>query len=212
MKSPGGGGSGLRDRDRRALFLGGTVAFAALFVRFAALPYVAEVQRLQDAVSVERETLARERGMLAEIERMDGAVSRLEESVGEWEGRLLPKGELEATARLSDHLTEVAEASGILLQRIDGRAPEVELTGLRPRAASVRALGDLEGMLRFLHDLESSNLLVRVDRIQLSPSGVRTADPEEARALSLTAVVRGYSFAEGLGDRPPTGAGARGEP
>jgi hypothetical protein len=162
------------------------------------VPLVAEVVRLRDMVTLEREALARERGVLEETPRLEALVSRLEEAVDQWKGRLLPAASIEASATLSDHLNRSARVSGILLQRIDGRSIDGGDYGvLRFHSASVRAVGDLEGVLRFLHRLENDDLLVRVEQIQLATSPLRAADRSEPQSLALTAVVSGFSFSQG---------------
>lgn len=188
------GWSRLGRRERRVIALGAVVILLALGYRFGFHPYRLAVSTQADAVAAQRAALARERGMVRSVSELGSRAEALEAEIERWSGRLLPTADLEAPAVLSDRLTSAAGEAGLLLQSVEGRESSPAGNGIVRHRMVVQALGDLEGVLRFLHALEHGRLLVDVARVDLSPSPVRTADPGEARALRLAAEVQGFSL------------------
>ncbi len=182
--------------DRRAVLIGAMILGPAVALKLVLLPLVRNWSDLRADIASERSLLAREEQLLAEADR--------------WPARFTADGArlLAAAPRLYDGADQVAGAgalAGYLAQRATVRRVFLQQTELRPTEKAgegVSALGvelrgstDLEGLLRFVQDLESGKPLVRVERIHIE-KGERPSfgahDDEEVLSFSLT--VRGFAL------------------
>lgn len=181
-------------RDRKAIAAGGLVVLLSGGYRMVAAPLLAEAVRLRDAVEMHAAALRRERGTLQNIAELEKGVASLETTLEQWSGSLLPTEASNASAMLTHRLTARARESGILLQRVESREATPTSDGLLVHAAEIRALGDLEGALRFLHGLENGRPLQVVEKVDIGPAAARPADPGEPLALHIDMRVRGFSL------------------
>jgi hypothetical protein len=201
-------------RDRRAIVLGLVVLGPFIAHRYAIRPYLARTAELQEQIALEAGLLVRERALLEEAEHFRERLGTLQAGYADGRSELLSGAtSVEAEGALAAYVAERAESSGILLQRSEGRDREVtEGDLLLGTSVLVQALGDLEGVLRFLHALESGPLLVEVERIQIQPSPLRTTDPAEAWPLQVGALITAYSLTAAPDDRQDVASASGGSP
>lgn len=185
--------------DRRAISLGALILGPAVLFKLILLPAVRGWSDLRAEVATERSLLGREEQLLAEADlwpaRYRGDEARL----------------LAAAPRLYDGADPVAGAgalAGYLSQRAIQRRVFLQQTELRPTTAAgqgvtaiaveLRGSTDLEGLLRFVQDLESGRPLVRVERVHIEKTDrppFAAQAGEEVLSFSLT--VRGFALATG---------------
>lgn len=203
----------LARRDTRALILGLGVLALVLGFRLVVRPYIVRTAELRERVTLEGSLLARERSLLEASTTFQSRIDELEARYATRRAELLA-GETPVAAEgaLAAYVAARAEDAGLLLQRSEGRENEATGQGyLTGTSVLVQTLGDLEGVLRFLHGLESGPLVLQVERIQLQPFPLRTADPGEARPLQMGALITGYSLIEfPAADPPPPSASEEG--
>jgi len=182
--------------DRRAILLGALILGPAVALKLVLIPLVRSWSDLRAEIATERSLLAREEELLAGADR--------------WPARYTADGArlLAAAPRLYDGADQVAGAGALasyLAQRAAARRVFLQQTELRPTEKAgegVSALGvelrgstDLEGLLRFVQDLESGKPLVRVERVHVEKAertSFGTRDDEEVLSFSLT--VRGFAL------------------
>ncbi len=189
-------------RDRKAMAVGGILVLLSGGYRMVAAPFLAEAVRLQGAVETHVAALRRERGTLQNVAELEKEVASLETTLEQWAGSLLPTEASDASAMLANRLPALARESGILLQRVESREASSTSDGLIVHAAEMRALGDLEGALRFLHGLENGRLLHVVEKVEIGPAAAPPADPGEPLALHIDIRVRGFSLDRSNHARP----------
>ncbi len=187
----------LSPRDRRALmWLLAVVAMVGMF-RLGFLPYRAYRAGLIETLSSEQALLVRERAILGESQGFDQRVEELESAVAAARTlTLVGTDAVAAGGALTAHVARTADRAGVMLQLAEQGEPEAFVNGgVIGHPVSVRLLGDLEGVLRFLHGLESGTPLLRVLGLSLRPSGVNDGDLEQGQLLTVAATVWGYRMA-----------------
>jgi hypothetical protein len=182
--------------DRRAILLGAMILGPAVALKLVLLPLVRSWSDLRAEIATERSLLAREEELLSEADR--------------WPVRYTADGArlLAAAPRLYDGADQVAGAGALasyLAQRATARRVFLQQTELRPTEKAgegVSALGvelrgstDLEGLLRFVQDIENGKPLVRVERVHIERAerpSFGAHDDEEVLSFSLA--VRGFAL------------------
>lgn len=188
----------LKARDRRALILGLLLIAPVAGYRFVVAPWMADTAELRAAVTAERALLARELAVVAEAGALPDVVAQLQEELAEMRPWLLDGATpLAASSALSRDVATHAAEVGILIQEVQGREVGAGEGVLQTSSLTVRALGDLEGILRFLHALENEPTLLTVGELSLRTAGVNDGDLERGQLMSLALVVSGYWRAEG---------------
>lgn len=183
--------------DRRAVLLGALILGPAIALKLVLIPLVRSWSDLRAEVTSERALLAREEQLVSEA--------------NVWPARYKTDGErlLASAPRLYDGADPVAGAgalAGYLSQRAVARRVFIQQTELRPTASAgegVTAIGvelrgstDLEGLLRFVQDLESGRPLVRVERIHVErPDGGTFGATADEEVLDFSLTVRGFALA-----------------
>lgn len=186
----------LRPRDRRALLLGAALLLPILLFGLVGRPYLHALSTTRAELQTQRELLARERTLLEEARaypaRMDDAEAGLRLEVPRLFGGT---DELTMTAALAEVVAEEARRSRVLVQGIESREAAPVDEGVLALQVELRALGDLEGVLTFLHALEQGEKLIRVERLAIERAAryERSAAPEE-QVLALTASLRGFAL------------------
>jgi hypothetical protein len=184
-------------RDRRALTWGACILGPVLLFQFVVRPYVAAVrdgeQRLIDA----RQLLTREMAALADTARFAAIVSSAEQSILRAAPRLFEgPDDVTATSALAYYVSDEARRARVALKQVEPRATEEIAGGLLSLMTTVRAEGDLEGILDLLRALERGPKLVRVEALSIEGAArVPVAiGGDGAETLSVTLIVRGYSL------------------
>ncbi|MEP6619097.1 MAG: GspMb/PilO family protein [bacterium] len=189
-------------RDRRAVTVGLAILVPSLLFVWGVKPYFAAVTDAKEQLSVERETLARERAAIDAARRNPKLRDRADSAMRAVTPRLFEgRDDVMASAELTSYLGEVAREHRVWLQDAATR-PAVQLPGgVRALRVELRAESDLRGVLSMLRALESGAKLVRVDRLDISRVAKVTAD-DASETLAVSATVMGY--AKGVPSAPAT--------
>ena len=187
----------MNSRDRRALTLGAIIAVPSLLIPGAVKPYLTTLSSYRQEISDERDRLASEQRLIAglpalpatrqkSLHQLDSEVSRL------FQGST----DLAATGDLVQYIGSAAQATGVRLLQTETRPARLVLPDLQALQVAVRAEGDLDGILRFVHQLETGDKLVRVGDLSIeggrgTPSGGRQQSPS-VEVLSVSASMYGY--------------------
>ncbi len=176
-------------RDRRALTIGAWIVLPALFLALVVRPAVAQLNELRDTLAAERLLLTRERAALADVRAVDNATER-ERPVAE---RLFSgRDDVIATAALAAYVGDVAESHEVWVQSATTLDALRDASGLRRLRVSVRAEGDIAGVVRLLDALDRGRYLVRVDDLDIAVTPAeRSTDGSEP--LVVRATVTGFA-------------------
>jgi hypothetical protein len=191
----------LRDRDRRALGLGALVVIPVLAWSFLVRPYLAALSTTRDTIVTERALLERERGLLARAPAAPFALTQVAKSDSVMSSMLFTAPDAyAASAALTSHVGEAAQASGISLRQSETIAPAVRADGLVELGLELYGEGDLEGILDLLRELEGGDRLVQGARITIErgPPGLGAGD-----ALAVSATFRSFARLDPPGGNAP---------
>jgi len=217
MSSGGEGGflrmQGLNPRDRRAILLGLAAIVPALAYAFGVRPYRGALVGVHDRAAAEQELLTREMALLASAPSLPEAIRRAEEAAARAEDRMIqaPSTVL-AEGALTDFLESSATRSRVLLEEIRGgelARGEEPPPGLGIIRLHLRGESDLHGVLTFLNEIETNQLLLRVRGLALEPEVARPESsgedegPREAvptGVVTFQLIVDGFARPEGAPD------------
>ncbi|MGW8268401.1 MAG: hypothetical protein ACWGSQ_18685 [Longimicrobiales bacterium] len=200
MTSGGTGGflrlGGLSPRDRRAVLLGLVAIVPAMAYVLGVRPYRQALAEVHDRAAAEQELLDREMALLGSATSLPEAIRRAEEAAVQAERRMLqaPSTVL-AEGELTDFLERSAVRNRVLLEEIrGGELPRGEEPppGLGIIRLHLRGESDLQGVLSFLNEIETSQLLLRVRGLALEPEVARpeaSGEGESPREAVPTGVV-----------------------
>jgi len=200
MISGGKGGflrlGGLSPRDRRAILLGLVAIVPAMGYVLGVRPYRRALAEVHDRAAAEQELLDREMALLGSASSLPEAIRRAEEAAAQAERRMLqaPSTVL-AEGELTDFLERSAVRSRVLLEEIRGgelARGEEPPPGLGIIRLHLRGESDLQGVLAFLNEIETSQLLLRVRGLALEPEVARpeaVGDEESPREAVPTGVL-----------------------
>jgi type II secretory pathway component PulM len=194
----------LNVRDRRAVLVGGLVLVSALAFRFVVKPYLHTRAQLVQRVAEQEALLHRELALLQSAHAVTSSVAEATRSLERVRPRLLDaRDAFGATAVLVGTLGDDARRHGVLIEAIDSRPPESVGGDLTAVQVDVRGRGDLEGLLRWLHAIESGDRLLRVEQLSLAriESGA-TADSADTETLAFALSVRGFTMARAATSGP----------
>lgn len=183
----------LKARDRRALVLGLLLVTPVAGYRVVVAPWLADTAELRASLAAERSLLARELAVVDGAAALPAAAADLQTELDGVRPWLLDAATaLAASGALSRDVAAHAEDAGILIQEVQGRDGGEDVGAVHASSLAVRALGDLEGILRFLHALENEPTLLTVGELSLRTAGVNDGDLEQGQLMSLALVVSGY--------------------
>lgn len=183
----------LKSRDRRALLIGLAIVTPVAAYRVAVSPWLRHMSELRTTLATERDLLAREQGTITEAQQLPDQMAALAGDLKSVQPRLLPGAStMEASGALSRYVTSLGVENGILIQQAETRATQSVAGSLQSTSLEVRALGDLEGVARFLHGLENGPRLMHVDALSIRPAGVNDGDLDRGELLSTSVLVTGY--------------------
>lgn len=186
--------SGMSPRDRRALTLGAAILVPAFFYVWGVKPYAVALADSRQRLSIERETLARERAAVSAAHRNPLLQHVADSAMRVTAPRLFAgRDDVMASAELASYLGDVARRHHVWLQDASTRPASTADGGVRTLHVEVRAESDLQGILEFLQALESGTKLVRVDRLDISRQPSRS-DENGAETLALSATIAGFAI------------------
>lgn len=182
----------LRARDKRALVLGLVAISPFVAYRVGIEPWLMYRTGLSETLATERDLLARERTLIRDAAAMPARIGETEAALTEVQPWLLSSATpMAATGRLTRIATEAAQSTGILLQEVQGREPDSGST-LQEVSIAIRALGDLEGLARFLFRIENGEELLHVRELALRVAGMNDGDLERGQLMSAGLIIAGY--------------------
>ncbi len=201
----------MNTRDRRALMLGLFVLGPALAYIWGVKPLLASFNRTRDQIFDQRQLLAQEKAAVAAA-RQNPDLKRIADSAMHATATRLFEGrdDVQASAQLASHLTEVAQRSDVLLQSAGTRPTEL-VNGIRTLRVEIRGESDIRGLLEFLKALESGEKLLRVDRLDISRS-MAAAEVEGVEPLAVAATIVGFAIPDSAATASPVPQGRGGRP
>jgi hypothetical protein len=181
-------------KDRRAIILGAVVVLPALIFIWGVRPYRAAMTQTRDELETARLALSREKAVAAEPRAAPGGQQMTDSALITVKPRLFEgRDDAIASAQLAAYLGTVARRSRVLMQDANTRPSTSSDEGIRTLRVEVRAESDIQGVTTFLHNLESGQKLVRVDRLEISRvPGLE--DKNGFETLSVAATIAGFAF------------------
>jgi type II secretion system (T2SS) protein M len=189
----------LGPRDRRALALGAALLGAGLAVRVAVMPSIRLAGEMRDQIARERDLLGRERALLAEVKAYPARMPGTERALLDEAPRLFGGADLStAPATLVNYLSTRALEHRVFVQQSASRPPSAVASGVTRLQVDFRAVGDLEGMLALLRELESGPKLLTVERLTIGQAERLNVGgtPRDEEVLGLSATVSGYALGD----------------
>jgi hypothetical protein len=160
------------------------------------------VAETRETILQEAELLARERALLQRGPSLPDDLADARLQLKRKGARLLQSGNAAlAEAAIAKTIEEIAKANNTLLLEVRATARprgEAEPTGLLPLRLNVRVESDFQGLLGFLHAMETDPLLIRLVGFSM--------EREEEATMTLTAVIEAYAPLEPLGTEPAENA------
>jgi hypothetical protein len=186
--------SNLTPRDRRAVQVGALLLVPALLFSVLIRPYLTALRATEAHTIRERDLLHRERALLAGVRSAPAHLQRAERVLLAEAPHLFGGSDLgTASAALAHYVGNTAAAHRVFLQGSETRPPEGGGDGVARIRVDLRAVSDLEGLLAFLHELETGPKLLTVEALAIAQTdrinGVERADEE---ILGLAATITGY--------------------
>lgn len=196
----------LRARDRRAIVIGLIVIAPAAAYRVGVEPWMSYRSGLHDALVAERDLYARELAAIRDTERWTEERTSFAASLDRARPWLLTAtSDVAASGRLTRLVSEAGQGANILVQEVRAVETDAPSPTLGVASVAVRALGDLEGIARFLHALENGDRLLRVEELSLRPAGMNDGDLERGQIMAAGFVVTGYWSADAPTESPAEG-------
>lgn len=185
--------STMSPKDRRAIVMGAVIVLPALIFIWGVRPYRAAMAATRDELETASLALSREKAAVAQ--RAAPVSQRSADSALAMAAPRLFEGRDDAiaSAQLAAYLGNVARRSRVLMQDANTRPSTTSPEGIRTLRVEVRAESDIQGVATFLHNLESGQKLVRVDRLEISRvPGLE--DKNGFETLSIAATISGFAF------------------
>ncbi|HUG38902.1 MAG TPA: GspMb/PilO family protein [Longimicrobiales bacterium] len=185
----------LAARDRRAVRIGLLVLTAALAIVFGIRPYLSALEDARDRLTAERSLLARERALVDAADAFGSGAAVVEAGMAIRAPRLFTGDPTLAAGALVRYVAQGAARSSVLLEATETRAAGEAGDGLTTVRVQIRAVGDVEGVLRFLREMEDGSRLVHVERLSLESRNSYRSDGDDVQLVALGATIAGYALA-----------------
>jgi hypothetical protein len=172
--------------------IGALIAIPGLAGPLVVKPYLYVLSAIWEETSVERDRLARERRAIAALPALPAARTRVSQQLDKELNRLFQSSnELVSTGDLAQYVAAAAQENGVSLQQSETRPARMVVPGVQALQLEIHAAGDLDGLLHFVHQLESGGKLVRFG--VLSIDGGR--GPLDAAMNTGTSPIRPFAAA-----------------
>ncbi len=180
----------MRPQDRRALAIGAVLATVLLGYGYVVRPAIMRLATQRSQLQDERARLARERSLLASVQRIPHQRDTIASRLNAWAPRLFAGDSVAAMAELTSYITIIADGSQTHIASVEAHAPRTtqRITTL---AVDIRGEASWRDVLAFTHALESATRLVDIQRLRIE-RGAR-GGPLGGDLVSFTATVAGYS-------------------
>lgn len=179
----------LRPQDRRALVLGAVVLVTLLGFTRIVRPAMASLAQERQALSAQKELLARERALLAAAPKLPQVQRNVNQVLAAESARLFAGDSVAASAELTSFVTDVASATGVRVSMVEGRPPRTT-SGVSRLSVDVRGEGTWRQVLAFIRSVESSGHLVDASSVRIE-RGMR-GGPLGGSLVSVSATLTGY--------------------
>lgn len=183
-------------RDRRAVLVGAVLLAPILGWKLVVRPYTDALREARAQLTRQRELLSRELQLLADAHLYPAELTRSEQALNEIAPRLFAgPDDVTATAALAYYVSDQARKARLVVQQVETHNAEEIGNGVVRLDMSLRAEGDLEGIVLLLRRLESGPKLVRVEQVSVEAGREHTLGTSadvESETLSLAATIRGY--------------------
>jgi hypothetical protein len=189
----------LNGRDRRAVVVGAALLGAGLGVRLGIIPCARRLGDTRERIERERDLLARERALLAEVQSYPARMPAAERVLLGEAPRLFGGSNLStASATLVNYVSTRSLAHRVFVQQSVSRPPIAVAAGVAKLQVELRAVGDLEGMLALLQDLEGGPKLLTVESLALGQTERLNVGgrPRDEEVLGMSATVSGYALGD----------------
>ena len=190
-------------RDARALWFGGLVVLVAFTVAWVVRPSLQRRELIADQLAAEQALLDREQATLSTA-GTPGTTGGLQESLVGTIATLAFTGAdaTIASAAFAEYVSAVARENDIWLQVTATKAPVSGRAGVYALRTELRGVGDVRGLMRFLHVLEAGPKRVRLELLDVSSAPA--AGDDGTAPLAITATLLGYGVLTERGSRLPT--------
>ena len=183
----------LASGDRRALTIGSAIAAPLVLWMLVVTPYLHAVDETRSSLERNRDLLARERQLVAGAKRYPALLEQGQARLATVVSRLFAgANEAALVSALASHLRQHARSSRVLLSELKSTPADSTVDNLTPVAMSISGESDLEGLLTFLHSLESGEKLVHVDQLEIESS--QRGEAVGPEVLSFQLVARGFAL------------------
>jgi hypothetical protein len=151
----------------------------------------------REQLQVQRGLLSRELELIAAAGRYPAELTRAEHALRTVAPRLFTgPDDVSATAALAYYVTDQARKARVVVQQVETHNAEPVTDGVTRLDMTMRAEGDVEGIVTLLRRLETGPKLVRVEQITVEQGGSQplgVSPGPESETLSIGATIRGYS-------------------
>jgi hypothetical protein len=180
----------LGERDRRALYIGGSVLLLLLGWTRIARPAIAQLGEGRRTLAEQRALLARERSLVAAAPQLPAAQRAADRALAGETSRLFVGDSVGATAELTSYVADVATESEVRLTSVEARASSAS-AGVTRLLVDARGEGSWSQVLDFVAALESSEQLVDLPNVRIE----RGARPGAAGGSTVTVAVTVAGYA-----------------
>lgn len=168
-----------------------------LVIQAGVRPYVSALTELRATADRERDLLARQEQLLVEVKSYPERLPLAESALLEEAPRLFGGPELAtASAALVNHVSGQGIRNRVFVQQSSTGTPEPAVDGVARIHVEVQVVGDLQGILAFLRDLESGPKLLSVDRLVIAQAERVSGRDTDEEMLGMSATVTGYTLVE----------------
>jgi hypothetical protein len=161
------------------------------------MPYFHSLSEMRERVERERDLLQREQRMLAGMKSYPKRIPRAEAALLHEAPRLFAGPDLAtASASLVNYVSTRAISHRVFVQQSASRTPESAAVGVARLQVDLRAVGDLEGILALLQDLESGSKLISVEHLAVAQSEHVGGESRDEEVLGMSATMSGYALGD----------------
>jgi hypothetical protein len=190
---------GLGPRDRKAIRSGAVLLLPALLYIWLAKPILESFSHSREVLATERDLLQRETSLLDEARQLPSALHLTDSLFRSVSDQLFQgKETVSATAALARHVADRAVARQVMVQSSEARPCREVSAGLFQLAVEVRAIGDLQGITRWLADLERGAKLVQIEELKITAAQrIAQANAPEEEVLGVALRVSALASVSG---------------
>jgi hypothetical protein len=183
-------------KDRRALTLGLSVVLPALFFVFGVKPYLAAVKDTKAKVYDERRRLSSELAAIAAAKKNPDLQRKADSGMRAMAPRLFTgHDDNGAAADMANQIGVVALQHDVVLKDATPRPSTSDPSGVHTLHVQISAESDLQGLLGFVEELERGEKLLRIDRLDITPSRAK-ADAAGVQPLTISGMISGFVIRE----------------